>query len=414
MRILLVAYEYPPLESAQSLRWGYLAAELERAGDAVTVVSADLRLPASDRDEAAVTRVFAGPFVGTAARLARRDPGGGGPVADRGGQPGWPERAYRAARYGLDRLLVPDVRTEWWPFAASAVRRIIHCQRPDVIIGSHEPGVDLMLARAAARRFGIPFHADLGDPFGSPFSPRWRRWLDVLVEGRLLDSAASISVTTEDTATLLMRRHGLPASRFSVVPQGFCSASPPARSRSRGGPLTLVYTGTLYARFRDPRPVFEAIAGLERVRLLIAGTLDGIDPSALSRVPNVEYLGRVSHDEARRLQADADVLLNIGNASDLQVPGKIYEYFGACRPILHVAQTFTDPSARLLASLRRGVVATASTNAIAQAIVSLADRAAGSNLDADFDLSLETVARYSWRAAAAALRGQLHNVVGQG
>jgi hypothetical protein len=414
MRILLIAYEYPPLESAQSLRWGYLAAELERAGDSVAVVSADLRLQTADRSGSDVTRVFAGPFVGGSARLARRDPALDADAGGRVGEPSWAERAYRAIRYGLDRVLVPDVRTEWWPFAAAAVRRSIRAQLPDIIIGSHEPGVDLMLARDAARRFGIPFHADLGDPFGSPYSPRWRRGLDVAIEGRLLRTASSISVTTEATSTLLMNRHGLPASRFSIIPQGFCGDAPARAPYRSSDVLTLLYTGTLYARFRDPRPVFEAMARLDGVRLLVAGTLDGIDPSGLRRMPNVEYLGRVSHHQARRLQADADILLNIGNASDLQVPGKIYEYFGACRPILHIAQTPTDPGARLLSSLRRGIVVAAEARAIASAISGLAERAMRSGLDAEFDLSQGAVARYSWHASAALLRRQLEQSVGHG
>src|SRR5690606_37323136 len=81
MRVLLIAYEFLPSASPQSLRWGYLVRELSAAGHEVHVLTADAEqdapgLPAIP-DTIRVHRTFAGPIRGTLAlhqKYRRRHP----------------------------------------------------------------------------------------------------------------------------------------------------------------------------------------------------------------------------------------------------------------------------------------------------------------------------------------------------
>src|SRR5690606_14207861 len=76
MRILLVAHEFPPIPSPQSLRWAYLVRELCRRGHEVSVLTVDSPadftglppIPPSVR----VYRAIGGPVQLLAAMLIRR------------------------------------------------------------------------------------------------------------------------------------------------------------------------------------------------------------------------------------------------------------------------------------------------------------------------------------------------------
>jgi hypothetical protein len=210
-------------------------------------------------------------------------------------------------------------------------------------------------------------------------------------------------VTTERTRTLLAERHGAGEKAIEILPQGFDAAfDPSAVSLPDGLPpppeegLEMVFTGTLYAGLRDPRPLLAALGARPADRLLIAGASIGLDLSALQPPPNVIFLGKLRHQQVLALQRRAAVLVNIGNNNAEQVPGKLFEYFGAQRPVLHLRQHSEDASAGLLERLRRGRVVENRAEAIVAAIADLAARKAAGHLDEAFDLSPMAVAQWSW------------------
>jgi hypothetical protein len=169
MHLLLIAYEFPPIESAHALRWGYLARELARRGHSLDVISTALGLTAGSRFDHVgieVRRTFPGPFVGVSRWLAQSRGRAGDPAVrlERVDPPSLAERGYRVLRSALDHVLVPDVRSEWLHWGLSAARAAVAARRPDVVIASHEPGVDLAIGHRLACEYDLPLLADLGDP----------------------------------------------------------------------------------------------------------------------------------------------------------------------------------------------------------------------------------------------------------
>ena len=418
LRILVIAYEYPPVESAHGLRWGYLSRELCSQGHDVCVVTAAVLGPShtsSGFEQAAVVRIFPGPFVGVTGNVSRRlrrsEQSAGG--HDVGQPPGIIERSYRLLRKLLNQ--VPDIRTEWLPWGLAAAKRAIDENRPDVIIASHEPGVDLAIARRLQRRYGIPVVADLGDPVVSPYTPRWRRWLDARFERRWLADVAAVSVTTEQTRQLLRTR--IPNLRkvpIEVLTQGFdvhTRLSGSTRNSLSFDPerLEMLYTGTLYARFRSPASLLKALQQVPGVRLTVAGHLDGIDPGLLERDGSVRYVGRLSHAQAREAQRQADVLLNIGNDFGVQMPGKLFEYLGAGRPILHLSSVSDDASAEIVRDLECGVVVRSDDipGMVGALKVMQSVKASGEMSDSCSNLRMQ----YSWQSIAARLESLLVSLV---
>lgn len=432
--ILLIAYEFPPSPSPQSLRWAYLAGRLAERGHAVHVMAPDLGPPAAGLPtpgpDVCVHPVAPGPvraLLGWLARrrpLVRRDASGSGnaavavdPFAGLGPvEPprlNWKGRLLLRLQTIASWLLFPDLRGEWGRPARRALPGLLSRIQPDVVITSHEPATTLPLG-LEARRCGLRWVADLGDPVLAPYTPaRWRRRARRL-ERAVLAQADHVLVTTEETAALLRARHA-GAAPLTVVPQGFDERLLPDRpcaNRPGGATLELLYAGSFYA-FRDPRPLVDGLLQVPGVRLNIASgnAPDWLFPLAERHPDQLRLLGRVPHDRLLALQRQVDVLVNIANADPAQIPGKTFEYLGACRPVLHVQSAEADAVGRLLAAMRRGWVCSGSPSAVAAQLRVLRERADQGRLLEGLELAPGEVQAWSWSAIAENVEAVLLSLV---
>lgn len=410
MRILLIAYEFPPIQAAQSLRWYYLCNALASCGAEIDVLTVRIQdLWGEDwplHPNITVHRCFPGPFVGISGWLRHRlTQATIGESSSAKNSPGIAEKIYRLLRRGLDQILIPDVRTEWFPFAWSRLQALVAQRHPDLIISSHEPGVDLLLGLRAKRRWNLPWIVDLADPVLAPYTPRWRRTIDNFLERRVCQTADCIVVTNQAMTELMHQRHGLPLQQSVVIQQGFVASElpskwllPSTKATNHNRTLDLVYTGTFYRDFRNPGPLFQAIRQVPGVRLIYAGDSGGFESELAELGDQALVLGRRQHRECLLLQSQATVLISIGNRQAHQIPGKIFEYFGACRPILHLFYDKTDPVKVLLETLCRGQSVLNEKEAIQANLKILCDAFLAAKLDQAFDLSPQTVSDFSWQA----------------
>lgn len=421
--MLLIAYEYPPILSAQSIRWYYLSRELRRAGlriDVLTVnlaVEESLRLPAPEGVN--IYRIFAGPFVGAASRLASRAPESAAAASHTTKTPArqsTAERLYRMARAVLDQAVFPDVRGEWLPFASKELGKLIVRNGYDCIVGSHEPAVDLMLAGRTRRSTGIRIIADMGDPIATPYSPKWRYRFDRFMEGRILRKFDDIVVTSARAAEELASRHTLDIEKFHVIPQGTSllveiEPSQPCRNllQKIHNRFTVLYTGNFYRHFRDPDEVLKALTHLDTVHFILVGSED----RGFTELPNVEIIPRMGHFDCLHLQRACSVLLSLGNKQQEQTPGKVMEYLGAGRPILHVFQA-PDFGAELVSRLNRGVAVRNEALEIEKAIRQLHAKYRAGLLESDYDLGPGSIAQYSWDCLARSYLRLIKPVAGAG
>ena len=367
MQVLLLAYEWPPITAAQALRWYYLANGLARRGVSVHVLCPAITSlpPYAVPNHPGITehRVWPGPFIGLAQKLAGppRTAASATQLDRQQAAPSWLMRAYKGVRHVLDCVLYPDVRTEWYPFARHRLEQLMRQHSFDAVISSHEPGVDLLLGLWAKKHAGLPWVVDMADPLCAPYAPRWRRWLDKWFEGGVLRRADKVILTTDVLREVLMQRHaGLSLEKFSTIPQGAPDDVLAVSGQASGeaGKLHIVFTGNFYEAFRSPAAFAMALRLLncENIAFTIAG--DNIRFAGLFEgVPNVRLLGKVDHFECLKLQATADVLLNIGNSQSYQIPGKIYEYLVAGKSILHLRGSAQDPTEEVLIGVDSAYVA---------------------------------------------------------
>ncbi|MFN7386314.1 MAG: hypothetical protein ACK5S2_06060 [Lysobacteraceae bacterium] len=413
-RVLVVAHDFPPLRSPQAIRaWHFVRTLSGEAGEVVVLCR---RPPAGAPAPvlAANVRYLAtspGPFESTVdALVAWRRRARGAPSDDV--TPGalslnWKGLALKRLRRMLDLMVFPDARRFWVRSAAEALAALLRESRPDVAVVMHEPAASLLLAPMLDRA-RVPWIADLADPVVAPYTPRhWRRRAFAL-EQETLRAATGVAVTNSATADLLAERHGPWRTPPLILSQGHGEAveeTPPTFDAPKdGGPLRLCYTGRFYA-FRRIDPVIDAILAIEGVQLVVACPEP---PTALldaaRRFPSrFELHGEVAHAKALSLQGSADALLSLGNAGTVQSPGKLFEYFGAARPVLHVASNRLDPQVGLIAGLRRGLSCDNDVASIARCIVELRDLKAARGMATRFDLSKDAIDRFGWPAIGQAL-----------
>lgn len=451
MRILLIAYEFPPSPSPQSLRWAYLCRELAALGHEIDVLTVDLgpdspglpELPPQirihrtwpgwlrgitawsrkrniERALAQLQTAAQSPAQSTAsaskstlntqasaASLDSRDSQAPEPSpSDASIELPKPRRlgAVKALIWSTllrigEQVVFPDIRGEWLSPAKQRLRQLLRQHCFDAVICSHEPATSLQLG-LLTQKHKIALLADLGDPVDAIYTPkRWKHKARRL-ERSIATSAAAITVTAQSAAELLAGRHPNSAP-IHVVTQGF--ADPPATSLSKGKELfdpallELLYTGSFYA-FRRPESLIEAVLATPNARLSIA-TINApaaVREAAKQHPQQIRLLGFLPHTDALALQRHADVLVNIANDDSAQVPGKLYEYAGAARPILHICQDTQDPSAVWITSHARGWVCLEDTEKLTARLAQAnADKQRG-ELTHALDLSLESVAQYRW------------------
>jgi Glycosyl transferase 4-like domain len=359
MKILIVAFRFPPSNFIGAVRVGKLARYLHRKGYDLRVLTTDISedrsLPVEIPRKWIVHTHYQEhqAWLDFMVRPVRRMPAAS--VAATAGAPMvldtplsqsiWDK--LRRHYYGL--IHIPDPRIDWIRTAIPAGTRLIEEWKPDIIFASAPPYTSLIVACRLSRAFDIPWVADLRDLWAdNPYFsfPAWRRPIDRILERSTLRNVSAIVTISPFCAKLLRKLHH---KRVEVVFNGYAEEDFPRASFEHGAAKSLIirYTGSIYRGFRDPSPLFAAIALLEsglrgQIRVEFFGE-SGTDISDLAAKhgisDQIEVRAPVPYRTALELQLRADVLLLLqwnDKRDEGTIPGKLFEYLYARRPILYI------------------------------------------------------------------------------
>lgn len=355
MRLLIVSYAFPPFNSIGGVRVGKTVKFLLDFGHDVRVLTArDQPFRPTLPLEIPSEKIIYSKWLSVRKRSATARQ----PVETRTstGGPGNSARLKASLRqfirYPYKTLIdFPDSNIGWLPYAVADATRLFKSWKPELMLASSPPPTSLLVAHRLARKFGIPWVADLRDLWiDHPYydQPAWRKAIEERLERRVLSSAAGMVTVSEPLAERLKEKY---QSQAAVVLNGFDQADYPESSEVpfNDGQLRILYTGMIYPGKRDPSPLFEALQGLgplaERVRVVFYGLfLEGVRPLAARY--GVEHLVEVRepvpYKESLKMQTEADVLLLLLWTAPTErgvYTGKLFEYMGARRPILAVGGT---------------------------------------------------------------------------
>lgn len=338
-RVLIVSHFFPPLAGGgvhRALAW---SRHLPEHGWAVSVVCAgeedywvrDASLVIPDGTE--VIRVAGGSAASAWARAR------GSGSARSGGR-------FAPLRRLADWWLFPDAYAGWARRARSVVEQRLARGDVQVLVTTSPPDSAHLAAPADPR---VAWVADFRDPWvGLHFKrppTRWHRQRQATAERRVLERA-DLVVTASVTHADDLRASGVRLRRLEHLPNGFVPAAGPVPELDRDH-LRLVFTGTL-SLMEDAATLLDALHELgialpetrRRLRVDLIGPYDSDHAdraAALGLTGVVRFCGSVAHAEARRLQRSADLLLlwkPRGGGYRTMVPGKLYEYLDAGRPVL--------------------------------------------------------------------------------
>lgn len=130
------------------------------------------------------------------------------------------------------------------------------------------------------------------------------------------------------------------ADKPYIVMEGLVSGEEKPNSEYKASDKkTVVYTGTLTKKYgiMDLVNAFRLI-DKDNYRLVICGSGEAEEDIKALGDERIEFLGAVTHSEAKRLQAEATLLVNPRNAKEdftkYSFPSKIMEYMMTARPVL--------------------------------------------------------------------------------
>lgn len=278
----------------------------------------------------------------------------------------------------------------WMNRVIEAGTRIAEEEKPDLIFVTMSPFDGADACAEISRRTGIPWVADLRDPWALDefqlHRTRWHRELEKAQMAKSLESAALIIMNTPESARRVMEAlprlrgkrvvsltNGYDASdfagevepigggTFNIVHSGYFHAESGLVERAKQRQYRLLGR-TLPGVERLPRSHYYLLQALEQwlketpeiadsIRVHCVGVLSKSDQALIDDSPAKALFvcsGYLNHAECLRYVRGADILflpmhkMPPGMKAGL-VPGKTYEYMAAGRPVL---ATLPDSDAR--------------------------------------------------------------------
>lgn len=423
-RLLICAYYFPPIGTPRSYRWREFVKRLSKNWeiDVLTIhtfdnhPNYDPKLLEDLPDRVRIFRTYPGVmhhlsslFLGKATgnkQSAQSD--GKIPLRQRVGK-----FLYMAFESKLRVIFIPDEAISWLPFALVKGKKLMEGNRYDAIISSGFPFtchiVGFFLKRIS---HGKPWIADYGDPWAcNPTfsSTKWRSFIDKKMESKILKAVNKIIVTTDRTKEhYLNLYHFLKPQDIEVITQGFSQQELKGIPPETTDKFRIVYTGIFY-KTREPFVFFEALRSLKEIQkdleVIIAGNIPNdeykryAEDNGLSGI--VRFVGFVPQQRAISLQKGTSVLLLIGTGGGIQVPGKVYEYIAARRPILSIKLDNRDIASMVIERLKRGICIENDSQKISESIAYLYNLWKNKRLNDAFNL--EEVDEFCWARLAEKL-----------
>ncbi|MBU4174942.1 MAG: glycosyltransferase [Actinobacteria bacterium] len=363
-KVLMICFQFFPTKGAGHVRSRKFAKYLGQFGWEPTVLtvtdSVDSRVTGPEREDMEGIKVvkarFNDPFT-SAMRLLDLDPEkdtrlqlSHGESSGKGVIPRVRAFAIGAiSKFVKNWVAFPDRGVTWIPFAVYTGLRELRRASYEVIYSSSPPPSSHIIAYVLKRLTGVPWVADYRDLWSQdPFLARSssRRKAERFLEKRILRKADCLVTVNSRYLDMLLELQG--GKKITVITNGYDPDDHKVDARDINDKLVLTYGGFLYQLKRDPSPVIRVLD-----RIVERGDVDENDVlirlysdfeprlqdlrDSLTHKNILELNGLVPRDEILRKQKESTALLAILMDHPLTSAihgSKVFEYFGAGRPIM--------------------------------------------------------------------------------
>lgn len=327
----MVAFHYPPCQSAGTHRTEKFAQYLKEFGWDVVVLTVPARLFTQKSDvqynENAldVERTYA---FDAAKKLS-----------------------FKGKYLGI--TCVPD---RWWSWALSAIpagKKLIEKYKPDVIWSTYPISTAHFIAYKLHKHSGLPWIADYRDPLQCRYDPSVLKYsgFSKYIEKLAIENCARAVFTTKNARSLYQALYTeQPSQKFAVIENGYDEekfADLEKVAPVDSSVFTLLHSGDIYGLNRNPHNVLSALSLLknegviskDNFRMVFRGISDSTALANMAAEVGVsdlvELLPVIGYAESlSEMLASNALLLLQGELFNNQVPSKLYDYIRAGKPVV--------------------------------------------------------------------------------
>jgi glycosyltransferase involved in cell wall biosynthesis len=254
-------------------------------------------------------------------------------------------------------FFIPDARCLWIKPVVNELIEYLKDNPVDAIITTGPPHSVNRIGYLLNKKINLPWLADFQDPwtqvdYYKHFKiSKWAHRRHRKMENQIFENADLITIVSNSWKTDLEH---IGANNVEVVPLGY-DPTDFSENIKLDSKFTLTHLGLL-GEDRNPTVLIEVIANLCKLdsnfstyfRLQLVGKVNDRLKNLVKELDlseHVRFIGQVNRDEALEImQASQLLLLLLNKAENVggRIPGKVFEYFGARRPVLSLGPTNTD------------------------------------------------------------------------
>lgn len=256
----------------------------------------------------------------------------------------------KIGRAVLQTIYLPDSKVKWKIPALKLADYIFKLHNIDVIFATSPPYTDLIIGKELAEKYKVPLISDYRDIWvGNPFNfypTPFHKNFHVENERSVLSKSDKVIVTNRDAKELLIQSYpnSISHDEVAIIEHGYDRTDFENIDYNKDNSKFVI---THSGMFQDDRTPLYFIKALELLKdkikekfskvearfvgLMRKEHIKQIDKSLVKS--NCKLIGYVSHKEAVSHLLESDLLWLMLNDT-ARSPGKLYEYFGANKPIL--------------------------------------------------------------------------------